>query len=102
MNDEMKLRLAYAETVRLKDEVASANRGHADLVAHDDAMRTDFDRLRKSDREFYKSQMVGLKSFYMQQMEGQAERYKSEFRQLHENIRRIMQEHNEHQGARTT
>lgn len=31
----MKLRLAYAEIVRLKEEMASANRGQVDLIAHD-------------------------------------------------------------------
>lgn len=103
MNDEMKLRLAYAEIARLKDEVASANRGHVDLIAHDNAMRADFARQRESDREFYKSQMADLKSFYMQQLKEQADRHKSELRQLREdnreNIRRIMQEHNDHQKA---
>ena len=35
MNNEMKLRLAYAEIARLKEEMASANRGQVDLIAHD-------------------------------------------------------------------
>lgn len=39
MNDEMKLRLAYAEIARLKEEMATANRGQVDLVAHDQALR---------------------------------------------------------------
>ena len=30
MNDEMRLRLAYAEIARLKEEVATANRGQVD------------------------------------------------------------------------
>ena len=44
MNDEMKLRLAYAEIARLKDEMATANRGQVDLIAHDQALRADFER----------------------------------------------------------
>lgn len=35
MNDEMKLRLAYAEIARLKEEMATANRGNIDILAHD-------------------------------------------------------------------
>ena len=50
MNDEMKLRLAYAEIARLKEEMASANRGQVDLVAHDQALRADFERQRAEDR----------------------------------------------------
>ena len=50
MNDEMKLRLAYAEIARLKEEMASANRGQVDLVAHDQALRVDFERQRAEDR----------------------------------------------------
>ena len=42
MNDEMKLRLAYAEIARLKDDLATVNRGQVDLVAHDKAMRADY------------------------------------------------------------
>lgn len=44
MNDDMKLRLAYAEIARLKDEMATANRGQVDLIAHDQALRADFER----------------------------------------------------------
>lgn len=39
MNDEMKLRLVYAEIARLKEEMATANRGQVDLVAHDQVLR---------------------------------------------------------------
>lgn len=35
MNDEMKLRIAYAEIARLKEDMATANRGQVDLFAHD-------------------------------------------------------------------
>ena len=35
MNDEMKLRLAYAEIARLMEEMATANRGNIDILAHD-------------------------------------------------------------------
>ena len=44
MNDEMKLRLAYAEIARLKEEMASANRGQVDLVAHDQACKPPIQR----------------------------------------------------------
>lgn len=50
MNDEMKLRSAYAEIACLKEEMASANRGQVDLVAHDQALRADFERQRAEDR----------------------------------------------------
>lgn len=103
VNEEMRSRLAYAEIACLKDEVATANRGHIDLVSHDNALRTDFDRQREFDREFYKSLMDDLKSFYMQQMKELVNRHKSELRQLREenreNVRRIMQEYNDHQKA---
>lgn len=56
MNDEMKLRLAYAEIARLKDEMATANRGQVDLIAHDQALRADFERQREEDRQFFKAQ----------------------------------------------
>lgn len=37
----MKLRLTYAEITRLKDEMSTANRGQIDLIAYDQALRTD-------------------------------------------------------------
>ena len=82
MNDEMKLRLAYAEIARLNEEKATANRGQIDLVAHDQAMRADFERQREEDRQFFKAQQDNMKEFYMQQMKDQAERHKAELKQL--------------------
>ena len=88
----MKLRLAYAEIARRKDDLATVNRGQVDLVAHDKVMRVDFERLRQEDRQFYKEQMDNIKEFYAQQMKEQADRHKEELRQLREdnkeNIRR--------------
>lgn len=49
MNDEMKLRLAYADIAHLKEEKATANRGQIDTVAHDQAIRVDFERQREED-----------------------------------------------------
>lgn len=103
MNDEMKLRLAYAEIARLKDDLATVNRGQVDLVAHDKAMRADFERQRQEDRQFYKEQMDNLKEFYIQQMKEQADRHKEELRQLREdnkeNIRRLTIDSKNHQTA---
>ena len=82
MNDEMKLRLAYAEIARLKEEMATANCGHIDIVAHDQVMRADFERQREEDRQFFKAQLDNMKEFYMQQMKDQAERHKAELKQL--------------------
>lgn len=84
MNDEMKLRLAYAEIARLKDEMATANRGQVDLIAHDQALRADFERQREEDRRFFKAQQDNMKEFYMQQMKEQAERHKEELKHLRE------------------
>ena len=99
MNDEMKLRLAYAEIARLKDEMATANRGQVDLIAHDQALRADFERQREEDRQFFKAQ----KEFYMQQMKEQAERHKEELKHLREenleNVKRIMKDSANHQKA---
>ena len=98
MNDEMKLRLAYAEIARLKDEMATANRGQVDLIAHDQALRADFERQREEDRQFFKAQQDNMKEFYMQQMKEQAERHKEELKHLREenleNVKRIMQDGN--------
>ena len=103
MNDEMKLRLAYAEIARLKDDLSTANRGQVDFVAHDKAMREDFERQRQEDRQFYKEQMDNLKEFYVQQMKEQADRHKEELRQLREdnkeNIRRLTIDAKKHQTA---
>lgn len=82
MNDEMKLRLAYAEIARLKDEMATANRGQVDLIAHDQALRADFERQREEDRQFFKAQQDNMKEFYMLQMKEQAERHKEELKHL--------------------
>ena len=103
MNDEMKLRLAYAEIARLKEEMASANRGQVDLVAHDQALRADFERQRAEDRQFYQTQQDNMKEFYMQQMKEQADRHKEELKNLRqenlENVRRIMEDNANHQKA---
>ena len=103
MNDEMKLRLAYAEIARLKEEKATANRGQIDIVAHDQAMRADFERQREEDRQFFKTQLDNMKEFYMQQMKDQAERHKAELKQLRidnrENVKRVMEESACHQKA---
>ena len=89
MNDEMKLRLAYAEIARLKEEMATANRGQVDLVAHDQALRADFERQRAEDRQFYQAQQDNMKEFYMQQMKEQANHHKEELKNLRqENVRR--------------
>lgn len=103
MNDEMKLRLAYAEIARLKDEMATANRGQVDLIAHDQALRADFERQREEDRQFFKAQQDNMKEFYMQQMKEQAERHKEELKHLREenleNVKRIMKDSANHQKA---
>ena len=103
MNDEMKLRLAYAEIARLKDEMATANRGQVDLIAHDQALRADFERQREEDRRFFKAQQDNMKEFYMQQMKEQAERHKEELKHLREenleNVKRIMKDSANHQKA---
>lgn len=103
MNDEMKLRLAYAEIARLKEEMASANRGQVDLVAHEQALRADFERQRAEDRQFYQAQQDNMKEFYMQQMKEQADRHKEELKNLRqenlENVRRIMEDYANHQKA---
>ena len=103
MNDEMKLRLAYAEIARLKDEMATANRGQVDLIAHDQALRADFERQREEDRQFFKAQQDNMKDFYMQQMKEQAERHKEELKHLREenleNVKRIMKDSANHQKA---
>lgn len=103
MNDEMKLRLAYAEIARLNEEKVTANRGQIDLVAHDQAMRADFERQREEDRQFFKAQQDNMKEFYMQQMKDQAERHKAELKQLRidniENVKRVMEESACHQKA---
>lgn len=103
MNDEMKLRLAYAEIARLKEEKATANRGQIDIVVHDQAMRADFERQREEDRQFFKAQLDNMKEFYMQQMKDQAERHKAELKQLRidnrENVKRVMEESACHQKA---
>lgn len=103
MNDEMKLRLAYAEIARLKDEMATANRGQVDLIAHDQALRADFERQREEDRQFFKAQQDNMKEFYMQQMKEQAERHKEELKHLREenleNVKRIMTDSTNHQKA---
>lgn len=103
MNDEMKLRLAYAEIARLKDEMATANRGQVDLIAHDQALRADFERQREEDRQFFKAQQDNMKEFYMQQMKEQAERHKEELKHLREenleNVKRIMTDSANHQKA---
>ena len=103
MNDEMKLRLAYAEIARLKEEVATANRGQVDLVAHDQALRADFERQRAEDRQFYQAQQDNMKEFYMQQMKEQANHHKEELKNLRqenqENVRRIIEDNANHQKA---
>lgn len=103
MNDEMKLRLAYAEIARLKDEMATANRGQVDLIAHDQALRADFERQREENRQFFKAQQDNMKEFYMQQMKEQAERHKEELKHLREenleNVKRIMKDSANHQKA---
>ena len=103
MNDEMKLRLAYAEIARLKEEMASANRGQVDLVAHDQALRADFERQRTEDRQFFQAQQDNMKEFYMQKMKEQADRHKEELKNLRqenlENVRRIMEDNANHQKA---
>ena len=103
MNDEMKLRLAYAEIARLKDEMATANRGQVDLIAHDQALRADFERQREEDRQFFKAQQDNMKEFYMQQMKEQAECHKEELKHLREenleNVKRIMKDSANHQKA---
>lgn len=103
MNDEMKLRLAYAEIARLKEEMATANCGHIDIVAHDQVMRADFERQREEDRQFFKAQLDNMKEFYMQQMKDQAERHKAEIKQLRidnsENVKRVMEDSACHQKA---
>lgn len=103
MNDEMKLRLAYAEIARLKDEMATANRGQVDLITHDQALRADFERQREEDRQFFKAQQDNMKEFYMQQMKEQAERHKEELKHLREenleNVKRIMKDSANHQKA---
>lgn len=104
MNDEMKLRLAYAEIARLKDEMATVNRGAGrDLIAHDQALRADFERQREEDRQFFKAQQDNMKEFYMQQMKEQAERHKEELKHLREenleNVKRIMKDSANHQKA---
>lgn len=103
MNDEMKLRLAYAEIARLKDEMATANRGQVDLIAHDQALRADFERQREEDRQFFKAQQDNMKEFYMQQMKEQAGRHKEELKHLREenleNVKRIMKDSANHQKA---
>lgn len=96
MNDEMKLRLAYAEIARLKDEMATAYRGQVDLIAHDQVLRADFERQREEDRQFFKAQQDNMKEFYMQQMKEQTERHKEELKHLREenleNVKRIMKD----------
>ena len=100
MNDDMKLRLAYAEIARLKDALSDSNRGQIDLVAHDAELRADFNRQREEDRQFFKSQMDDLKSFYQQQLSEQSERHKHEIRDLHDkhqaNLKQVFEEHNLH------
>ena len=64
MNDEMKLRIAYAEIARLKEEMATANRGQVDLFAHDQALRAEFERQREEARQFFKAQQDNMKEFF--------------------------------------
>ncbi len=103
MNDEMKLRLAYADIARLKEDMATANRGHIDIVAHNQAMRADLERQREEDRRFFKAQLDNMKDLYMQQMKDLAERHKEELKQLRidniENVKRVMEENACHQKA---
>lgn len=100
MNDDMKLRLAYAEIARLKDALSDSNRGQIDLVAHDAELRADFNRQREEDRQFFKSQMDDLKSFYKQQLVEQSDRHKQEIRDLQDkhqaNLKQVFEEHNLH------
>ena len=64
MNDEMKLRIAYAEIARLKEEMATANRGQVDLFAHDQALRAEFERQREEARQFFKAQQDNMKESF--------------------------------------
>lgn len=38
MTNEMKLRLAYADTARLKKDLVTANRGQTNLFAHNQVL----------------------------------------------------------------
>lgn len=99
----MKLRLAYAEIARLKDEMVTANRGQVNLLAHDQALRADFDRQREEDCQFFKAQQDNMKEFYKQQMKEQTDRHKEEFKHLREenleNVKRMMEDRANHQKA---
>lgn len=76
MTNEMKLCLIYAEIARLKEDLATANRGQVDLFAHDQALRAEFERQREEARQFFKAQQDNMKEFYMQQMKEQADRHR--------------------------
>lgn len=77
--------------------------GNIDILAHDQAMRADFERQREEDRQFFKAQLDNMKEFYMQQMKDQAERHKAELKQLRidnsENVKRVMEDSACHQKA---
>lgn len=66
-------------------------------------MRADFERQREEARQFFKAQLDNKKEFYMQQMKDQAERHKTELKQLRidniENVKRVMEESACHQKA---
>lgn len=103
MTNEMKLCLTYAEIDRLKEEMATANRGQVDLFAHDQALRAEFERQREEARQFFKAQQDNMKEFYMQQMKELADRHKEELKRLREgnrkSVKRIIEDSANHQKA---